>query len=159
MNCRELQEWLADYLGDELDENQRQEAERHLASCPACRTEVESLRQTRSELDRLDTIPLDAAVERTGRLKVVRTRPAPVRLVAATLRAAALLILGVFIGWYAAPGAPSAVPVDPTQPETVTRRPVRGTVHEKWIEWGRDVSPGQSSFARNLAMLARSQRG
>lgn len=159
MNCRELQEWLADYLGDELDETQRQEAERHLASCPACRTEVESLRQTQSELDRLDTIPLDAAVERTARLKVVRTRPALVRLVAATLRAAALLILGVFIGWYAAPGAPSAVPVDRAQPETVTRTPVRGTVHEKWIEWGRDVSPGQSSFARNLAMLARSQRG
>jgi anti-sigma factor RsiW len=159
MNCRELQEWLADYLGDELDETQRQETERHLASCPACRAEVESLRQIQSELDRLNTVPLDAALERTRRLKVVRMRPAPVRFAAVTLRAAALLILGVFLGWYAAPGAPSAVPVDSPQPETITRTPAHGTVHEKWIEWGRDVGPGRSSFARNLAMLARSQRG
>jgi anti-sigma factor RsiW len=159
MNCRELQEWLADYLGDELDETRRQEAERHLASCPACRAEVGSLRRTQSELERLDTVPLGVAVRRTGGLKVVRTRPPLLRFASATLRAAALLAIGIFLGWYATPAPPSTMPAGQAERETVTRIPARGSVHKKWIEWARDVSPEQSSFARNLAMLARSQRG
>ena len=43
MKCEEIQEVLADYLGDELDASCTVALERHLGTCPSCRREVESL--------------------------------------------------------------------------------------------------------------------
>ena len=46
MTCRELTDFLADYLSDELAAPQRDAFERHLAACSACRRYLASYRAT-----------------------------------------------------------------------------------------------------------------
>lgn len=43
MNCQKAKEKFADFLTGDLDEKSHQEIRSHLASCPACRLELESL--------------------------------------------------------------------------------------------------------------------
>jgi len=42
ITCRQLIEFLADYLDGELDPGQRREFDRHLAVCPSCVNYLES---------------------------------------------------------------------------------------------------------------------
>lgn len=37
MTCRDVADFLIDYIGDELDERVREVFERHLRGCPNCR--------------------------------------------------------------------------------------------------------------------------
>ncbi len=46
MNCLEIQEYLLDYLDNELSGSYQQAVAEHLQSCLACREEVESYRKT-----------------------------------------------------------------------------------------------------------------
>jgi len=46
MTCRELTEFLMDYLEGELPEGQRFTFDAHLHRCPACLAYLESYRQT-----------------------------------------------------------------------------------------------------------------
>ena len=46
MTCRELTDFLADYLSDELPASQRSAFDRHLSVCPACRRYLASYRAT-----------------------------------------------------------------------------------------------------------------
>ena len=46
MTCRELIDFIADYLAGELGESDRREFERHLIRCPSCRAYLASYRQT-----------------------------------------------------------------------------------------------------------------
>jgi anti-sigma factor RsiW len=46
MTCRELTEFLADYLDGELPERREQVFEQHLAGCPDCRRYLDSYRRT-----------------------------------------------------------------------------------------------------------------
>lgn len=46
ITCRQLIDFIADYLSGELPGEQRAEFDRHLAVCPSCVAYVESYRQT-----------------------------------------------------------------------------------------------------------------
>jgi anti-sigma factor RsiW len=46
MTCRELTEFLADYLDGELPEPRKRVFEQHLAACPDCRLYLDSYRRT-----------------------------------------------------------------------------------------------------------------
>jgi anti-sigma factor RsiW len=46
MTCRELADFLADYLSDELTADVRERFERHLALCPNCRAYLATYRAT-----------------------------------------------------------------------------------------------------------------
>jgi len=46
MTCRELDEFLADYVAGELAPAVRAEFERHLAICPTCVTYLDTYRRT-----------------------------------------------------------------------------------------------------------------
>jgi anti-sigma factor RsiW len=46
VTCRELTDFLADYLGDELAEPLRAAFDKHLAACPDCRRYLDSYRKT-----------------------------------------------------------------------------------------------------------------
>ncbi len=52
MNCEQMKERLADYLTENLNEAARSEVNSHLAECPACKEEAETLQEvwTRMEL-------------------------------------------------------------------------------------------------------------
>ena len=53
MPCRELVELITDYLEDRLSPVDRRRFEAHLATCEACATYMEQLRQTIRALGRL----------------------------------------------------------------------------------------------------------
>ena len=159
MNCQEIEALFADYLGGELDKAGQRALTEHLASCPACRGEIVALETTVARLNRLDTVSPAVAAARTSGLSVVRSRPPVLRFSLAAFRAAALLALGAFIGWYVAPRALPSRPGTDAPQVTVTRTLAPGRVNPKWIELGRETKTGQSSFARNLALLARSKAG
>ncbi|PYQ61873.1 MAG: hypothetical protein DMF58_03315 [Acidobacteria bacterium] len=57
MTCRELIDFIADYLVGELGESERSEFERHLILCPSCRAYLASYRQT------LELLADDAVIE------------------------------------------------------------------------------------------------
>lgn len=46
LTCREVVEFLNDYLDGELSEDRRREFERHLADCPDCTAYLETYRLT-----------------------------------------------------------------------------------------------------------------
>jgi anti-sigma factor RsiW len=46
LSCQEVVELVTDYLEDALDADDRDELERHLATCDGCREFLEQLRKT-----------------------------------------------------------------------------------------------------------------
>ncbi|HYU26849.1 MAG TPA: zf-HC2 domain-containing protein [Thermoanaerobaculia bacterium] len=46
ITCRELIDFIADYVAGELDAAARDDFERHLAVCPSCRAYLDSYRKT-----------------------------------------------------------------------------------------------------------------
>jgi anti-sigma factor RsiW len=46
ITCKQLIDFIADYLGDELDEVTRRDFERHLQHCRSCRAYLDSYRMT-----------------------------------------------------------------------------------------------------------------
>lgn len=46
MNCRELIDFLADYLGGELPEAERVEFEKHVEACPPCLDYMKTYQKT-----------------------------------------------------------------------------------------------------------------
>jgi len=46
MTCKELIEFLSDYLAGEVAPQQRQAFERHLAVCPSCAAYLETFKRT-----------------------------------------------------------------------------------------------------------------
>jgi anti-sigma factor RsiW len=175
VNCQEIESLTADYLGGELDEGQRERFASHLSACSACRTRIHEFEETLSELNRLLTVPpvetveskLNATVRRPDSAQPNSTQPNSTqpnstqpsmlrRLVIASMKAAAILILGVLIG--------RASVGDSRSPATNDAPRVRGVemaqvspeprLHPKWIEAGRDVRSGRSSLASHLLILA-----
>jgi anti-sigma factor RsiW len=57
MTCRELIDFIADYLAGELEESEGNEFERHLILCSSCRAYLASYRQT------LDLLADDSVIE------------------------------------------------------------------------------------------------
>ncbi len=105
MDRNEFEDRSAAYLGDELDPQARRAFEEHLAACAADRAEVEALQDVVRELRTLPPAPAETADGRRGR----RVRPAaqaPGRY--RPLAYAAVLLIGVGIGWFAGRSVPSS---------------------------------------------------
>jgi len=104
MECKHVQEMLADYLGDELNSSCRVTFESHLATCPQCRREVELLQTTLRCLEQLAGPPATMAdssdTSRSGRQRRI---PALRRYALRPLAYAATLAIGVGIGWFGKP--------------------------------------------------------
>jgi anti-sigma factor RsiW len=101
MECKHVQEILADYLGDELNSSCRVAFESHLAICPQCRREAESLQTTMRCLEQLAVPPVTMADSSDTLLSGRKRRIAVLRrYVLRPLAYAATLAIGVGIGWF-----------------------------------------------------------
>lgn len=150
MNCEQAREMLADYLGDELNVPDRETFEQHLADCDPCRQEVESLAGAVQALRSLAP-PGEAEVTGTGTTESAPRLAAPGRTASRPLGAflrplayAAVLAIGVGIGWTAKPAPPA---VDP--PEQPARQSPASRSIEERIRSG-DLNP----YARNALALS-----
>lgn len=164
MNCAELAELWADYLGDELSAVDRATVESHLEACAACRAEFEADRGTLAALTRLQAAPAALAIRQAKRL-VVRRPPTLLRMGWIATRTAALLAIGVLAG--EALRSPAPKPLAEPQAPTLTRPAAQSAlamsdepvVHPRWIKLARQCeSNGGSSFACQLAVLAETAR-
>ena len=158
MNCNDIKDLLADYLGDELESAERTQFESHLSTCVPCQAEVTGLRQVQSELSDAPDISIEQADQRSRCLEI-RRRPAwPMRTVFAGLRYAAMLALGLGLGWQLKPVA-EPLPGGGSGTDSQPVRTVATTlVHPAWIEAAAKMNGGQSSFARSLAALSTARR-
>jgi anti-sigma factor RsiW len=154
MNCNDIKNLLADYLGNELESAERTQFESHLSTCAPCRAEVAGLRQVQSELTDAPDISIELADQRSRCLEIRRRRAWPMRTVFAGLRYAAMLAFGVGLGWQLKPAADQPVAADPVTDALPIQAVATTAVHPAWIEAAAKSSAGQSSFARSLAALS-----
>lgn len=156
MNCQDIEPLLAELLGGELDEARARDVRQHVDACPACRREVDELRRAADMLRGLDTVDARQAARRTASLYVMRRRNPAVRLVYAALRAAAFVAIGTWLGFAWSAGRP--VPKPPIAPGPYVLgevEPNLPAVHASWKDRATKARPAQSSFARNLTLIAR----
>ena len=154
MNCAQVEDLTADYLGNELGSEQRDQFEAHLQSCDACRARIGEFQETLEELNRLAAVPLPAAVEKTSQVRAAHRRTPTRRMLLASLKAAAAVAFGVVIGRASVTdGRFSATREHPTAVAAAADSPPG--VHPRWIELGRKMDGGQSSFTSRLLLLAR----
>ena len=101
MNCERTRDMLADYLGDELTPTERQAFDSHLSACEHCRSEVDSLQAAVRALRQLDPppTPLAAPQQAIPGPRASRWRGGGFQ----PLAYAAMLLIGVGIGWIARP--------------------------------------------------------
>ena len=111
MNCNQVQDMLADYLGEELATADRRTLEDHLAECERCAAQVESLQAAIRALRQLGPPPAHAVPHPppAARTPVLRLQ----RYLFRPFAYAAMLMIGVGIGWSARP-APPAPTLAPT---------------------------------------------
>ncbi len=153
MNCNDIKNLLADYLGHELGSADRSRFESHLSTCAPCRAEVAGLRQVQSALTDAPDISIEQA-DQQSRCLQIRRRPAwPMRTMLAGLRYAAMLAFGIGLGWQLKPAAG-----DPRTDILPIATVATTDVHPAWIEAAAKMNAGQSSFARSLAALSTARR-
>ncbi len=158
MNCNDIKNLLADYLGDELESEERTQFESHVSTCAPCRTEVAGLREVQSELTDAPDISIELADQRSRCLEI-RRRPAwPMRTVFAGLRYAAMLAFGLGLGWQLKPASEPPVAGNPGTDIRPVQTVATKDVHPAWIEAATRSSAGHSSFARSLAALSTAPR-
>ena len=121
-SCRRWRDHLMEALCDELTPERRAQLDAHLASCPGCVAELAGLRATASAVDgALPPRPQAAELDVWSRIRPemdeLDRRPAARRLVlaypAAASLAAALLALGLGLGWLIPPSSPVPVAESP----------------------------------------------
>ncbi len=106
MNCTESTNNLTAYIDQQLSGTETKDLESHLGSCPNCREELESLRESSAFLDsKVRELDLNPALWNTVRVRISST-PAPAtpssfwdflalpRWVSVAAASAALLVLG-----------------------------------------------------------------
>ncbi len=150
MDCREFENQMADYLGEELPAEARAECEAHLASCAACRERAGDRQTVIRTLRRLETVSPELATRQTAALTIVRRSPFWLRIGGGILKVAAVLAIGIVIGRHSR---------DSQAPPQTTRSALTAAtapqIHPDWIELGRQVSSGDASLAQYLTILAR----
>ncbi len=134
MNCNDIKDLLADYLGDELESAERMQFESHLTTCAPCRAEVAGLRQVQSELQDTPDISIEQADQRSRCLEVRRRRAWPMRTALVGLRYAAMLAFGVGLGWQLNPASEQPVAGDPRTDIPPVQTAAASNVHPAWIE-------------------------
>ena len=141
MTHDELKPMLADYLGDELSSEQRQQFEAALVSDPEFAVEVDGLKQTLQTIRSLDE-PIDVVAAQDDAI-----RPA---IMPGLIRYAAILVFA-FIGGYLVRGSQFV------QPQIVQQDNL-SSVSDWQLEFAKQYieHPSDSSLARSLVALARS---
>jgi anti-sigma factor RsiW len=152
MNNDELNDLLADYLGGELDEQQRATVEQRLAGDPALAQEVASLRGALDALRALDEPSATPAA-------LAEVPAATGHRPAAVLRYAAAILIAFAIGYVVRDRRPGA-PVEPPlagasggSTTAVVNGGWRQDAAEAYVRYSRE--PG---LARSLMALAHAQR-
>lgn len=170
MTCHEIEEHLADYLGGELGAEDRSRFEAHLAACPACRREAESLGGTLEALRNLPSVN-SAEAERRVSVLEVRRRPAGVRgMVWRVLPYAACLAVGVGAGFLSsrppASNEPASGAVTSLAPSHAAAEGVVEDIHPTWVAAARDsqvlqdaATPIPPSFALLAGISSRGRGG
>lgn len=174
MTCNDLEAYLVDYLGGELEPAAVEAIESHLRACPACEAEVHGLRGVVATLD-ATRLPLDSVAE--------MARPAPVsaghrqwrglsgdsqtpsiRLFTTVLRYAAVILFAFYIGWWYrgdASGSPSSgaggspAPIVFEAPTAAWRAEAINPQVAAGFEAAAAAFPRSSSFSRSLLAFAR----
>ena len=126
MDRNKFADMLADYLGDELTPGDRRAFEEHLAASAADQAEAESLQAALGSLRQLPPPPVATGSGPASPGEGHRPRPpAIVRYVYRPLAYAALLAIGIGIGWLAKPAGVSEAPGAGPQPpvEAIIRSP------------------------------------
>ncbi len=146
MNCDDIQASLADYLGDELSSGDSAAFETHLLSCHSCRDDVSALRTTLDALNQLEAapeVPTVAAVFGSRRLR--------------GLGYAAVLLLGVGLGWWLKPTDAREHVQRGVVDSTALVAGERYGVHPSWItaSGASANDPSVSRFARNVLEFSR----
>jgi len=158
MNCNDIKDLLADFLGDELESAERTRFESHLSTCASCRTEVAGLRQVQSALTDAPDISIEQADRQSRCLEIRRRTAWPMRTVFAGLRYAAMLAFGLGLGWQLKPAAEQPIASDPGTDSLPVQTAATNDVHPAWIEAATRSNAGQSSFARSLAALSTARK-
>ncbi|MGQ9688397.1 MAG: anti-sigma factor family protein [Desulfobaccales bacterium] len=95
MRCHEVQEYLSAFLDGEAPTELEPRLAEHLADCPACRAELQTLERLEAAFDDLEVPePRDLAA------KVGRRLPRPASPWRHTLALAACLVVGIFLGGF-----------------------------------------------------------
>ena len=136
MNCEEVHEILAAYVGGELPEEERASAEDHLAVCAACSRELDGYREARADLVVLrDETPPPGSYKALWsgvRMELFPRPPSRVLIfMDHAVRYAAVLLVGVVLGamsYLVAVPEPSESMATPASPE-VEVVPAPGGVH------------------------------
>lgn len=158
MNRDEFESQLADYLGGELNADERIRFEANLRQDPAAAAEVRELTAALEDLGRLPAVSQVEAAMAVRDLKVVR-RWRRQRLAVAALKAAAVLAIGVALGRMTA-----GKPADPSEREVVyvtkTTSDALGPdgTHPGWIDIARTSARSSSSMVTGLMYLANAGR-
>ncbi|MCH7813088.1 MAG: zf-HC2 domain-containing protein [Planctomycetes bacterium] len=146
MNCDRAHALLTDYLGDEIDPADRKLFDEHLAACPACRTEAETLADALQSLRQLPPPAAAAGLAASG------DRQRPIYPSWARwyrpLAYAAMLLIGIGIGWFVRPD-PAPAPNLPTAPDRTMPAPASRAEH-RWPEnrFFRNAVALSSAFSR-----------
>ena len=152
MNADEMRDKLADYLGDELQPEERRRFEEYAATDPSFAAEVESLRETLRAMRSLDESAGEASSGTThGSARMAWAR-AP-----ALLRYAAIILLAFSAG-YLVPDR-SETPRDVSTATDV--QPKRATDQTEWqmrLAMAYSNSSSRSGLARSLVALARATK-
>ncbi len=146
MNRDELKAMLADYLGDELDVERKNEFEAALADDPEFNAEVKGLQDTLQTLRTLDE---------PRSMPTVAPRADRLLKVPGLWRYAAVVAFA-FVGGYFARGP--AIQIATTTPEIAKQQPASDPSDEWRLRLAKRYveHPSDSSLARSLVALARS---
>ena len=115
----DVRDVLPDYVNDRLDAPRRIEVETHLASCAACRDEVELLRDLRATMRRTPTVNAEAIAS------AIPPYRAPVRHAWATGWRAAAAIAVIAVGGASVALLRDDAPTDPGVERTAIAPPSR----------------------------------
>ena len=154
MDCNQIETMLADYLGNELDEQSRSTVDEHLRTCATCHREVEELQSTVATLSQLDTVSHGDARNRTRHLHIARRTSLPQRIILTSLRTAAVLLVGVFLGRMSQTPQQDTTTVSTGGPQIVAHANA-ASIHPQWIEFAKKLNQNSSGMAGSLRYLAK----
>lgn len=160
MNCKEFELLLADELGGELADTDRAAFDEHLANCPACRREHESLAGAVGRLQSLPAAP-SVRVERLGERLMLTPTAAMRRSVSTSwmsglLRYAAVVAFAFLAGYFVhATKVPSATTLAPSSVVSTTGSPGRDLQTAVAMQFSRN--PGRSDLAKGLLAMYQSR--
>lgn len=155
MNCDQIRERLADYLGGELDEPQRSDFDAHVAECAPCREYVHGLRESVAAVEAL-RLPQAVALTRAAAIPVPSVARHPRVFLAAILRYAAVILTAFAAGYFSrgsAENPPNTVDAKP-QPMIAAGESIHPEIAQNYQRVATQ-HPGASTLGLSLLSIAR----